>query len=114
MQVRSVSKYVRSSPYKCRLVVDQIRQRPVEEARDILAFSTRKASRLVLKTLDSAIANAEVNNNANIDDLYVHSAYVDEAPVFKRWRARARGRVNRIYKRNSHITVIVSDEKRGS
>lgn len=110
MQVKSVSRYVRSSPYKCRLVVNQIRRQPVEKARDTLAFSTKKAARLVLKTLDSAIANAEVNNNANIDDLYVHSAYVDEAPVLKRWRARARGRVNRIYKRSSHITVIVSDE----
>lgn len=110
MQVRSVSKYVRSSPYKCRLVVNQIRSLPVEQARDILTYSTRKAARLVLKTLDSAIANAEVNNNANIDELYVQAAYVDEAPVLKRWRARARGRVNRIHKRNSHITVIVSDE----
>lgn len=110
MQVKSVSRYVRSSPYKCRLVVNQIRRQPVEKARDTLAFSTKKAARLVLKTLDSAIANAEVNNNANIDDLYVHSAYVDEAPVLKRWRARARGRVNRIHKRSSHITVIVSDE----
>lgn len=110
MQVRSVSKYVRSSPYKCRLVVNQIRSLPVEQARDILAYSTKKAAGLVLKTLDSAIANAEVNNNANIDELYVQAVFVDEAPVLKRWRARARGRVNRIHKRNSHITVIVSDE----
>lgn len=110
MQVRSVSRYVRSSPYKCRLLVNQIRRQPVEKARDILAFSTKKAARLVLKTLDSAIANAEVNENANIDELYVHSAYVDEAPVLKRWRARARGRVNRIHKRSSHITIVVSDE----
>ena len=110
MQVRSVSKYVRSSPYKCRLVVNQIRRMPVEKARDVLTYSTRKAARLVLKVLDSAIANAEVNNNANIDELYVHTAFVDEAPVLKRWRARARGRVNRIHKRNSHITIIVSDD----
>lgn len=110
MKVRSVSRYVRSSPYKCRLVVDQIRQLPVEQARDILTYSTKKAARLVLKTLDSAIANAEVNNNANIDELYVHSAYVDEAPMLKRWRARARGRVNRIHKRSSHITIVVSDD----
>ena len=110
MQVRSVSKYVRSSPYKCRLIVNQIRRMPVEQARDVLTYSTRKAARLVLKVLDSAIANAEVNNNANIDELYVHTAFVDEAPVLKRWRARARGRVNRIHKRNSHITIIVSDD----
>jgi len=95
-------------------VVNQIRRMPVEKARDVLEFSTKKAAKLVLKTLDSAIANAEVNNNANIDELYVHSAYVDEAPVMKRWRARARGRVNRIIKRNSHITIVVSDENKGS
>ncbi len=110
MKVQSVSKYVRSSPYKCRLAVNQIRRLPVEQARDILTYSTRKGAKLVLKTLDSAIANAEVNNNANIDELYVHTAFVDEAPVLKRWRARARGRVNRIHKRNSHITIVVSDE----
>ena len=111
MQVRAVSRYVRMSPYKCRLVIDQIRLLPVERARDILRFSTKKAARLVLKTLDSAIANAEVNENANIDELFIHTAYVDEAPVLKRWRARARGRADKIHKRNSHITIIVSDGK---
>ena len=110
MQVRAVARYVRLSPFKCRLVVDQIRLMPVENARDVLSFSTKKAARSVLKTLDSAIANAEVNENANIDELYVHSAYVDEAPTIKRWRARARGRVNRIEKRNCHITIVVADE----
>ncbi len=110
MQVRAVSKYVRSSPFKVRLVVDQIRSLPVEQARDILNYSNKKAAKLVLKTLDSAIANAEVNNNANIDELVVHSAFVDQAPVIKRWRARARGRVNRIQKQSSHITIVVSDK----
>ena len=110
MKVQAVSKYVRISPYKCRLVVNQIRSLPVERARDVLGFSTKKAARLVLKTLDSAIANAEVNKGANIDELVVRSAYVDEAPTMKRWRARARGRVNRIFKRSSHITIVVSDE----
>ena len=110
MQVRAVSKYVRISPYKARLVVDQIRLMPVERAKDVLSYSTKKAARLVLKTLESAIANAESNNNADIDDLIVRYAYVDEAPTMKRWRARARGRVNRIFKRSSHITIVVSDE----
>ncbi len=110
MQVRAVSRYVRSSPYKCRLIVDQIRRLQVEQARDVLAFSTKKAAKLVLKTLDSAIANAETNNDANIDELYVHSAFVDQSKMLKRWRPRARGRVNRIQKRNSHITIVVSDE----
>ena len=110
MQVRAVSKYVRISPYKARLVVDQIRLMPVERAKDILSYSTKKGARLVLKTLESAIANAETNNSADIDDLIVRYAYVDEAPTMKRWRARARGRVNRIFKRSSHITIVVSDE----
>ncbi len=110
MQVRAVSKHVRSSPFKVRLVVNQIRRLPVEQARDILVYSKRKAARLVLKTLDSAIANAEVNNNANIDELIVYAAFVDQAPAIKRWRARARGRVNQIRKESSHITIVVSDE----
>ena len=90
--------------------MNQIRRLPVEQARDVLTYSNKKAAKLVLKTLDSAIANAEVNNNANIDELVVRSAFVDQAPVIKRWRARARGRMNRIHKQNSHITIIVSDE----
>ena len=110
MQVRAVSKNARISPYKCRLVIDQIRRLPVERARDVLNYSTKKAARLVLQTLDSAIANAEVNEGANIDELVVHSAYVDQATTMKRWRARARGRPSRIFKRSSHITIVVSDE----
>lgn len=110
MQAKAVSRYVRSSPLKCRLVTDQIQRLHVERARDILRFSNLKAAALVLKTLDSAIANAEVNMNANIDELYVRKAYVDQGPVMKRWRARARGRVNRIIKRTVHITVVVADE----
>ena len=94
-------------------MVDQIRRKSVESARDILKYSNRKGARLVLKTLDSAIANAEVNNNANIDELFVSAAYVDEAPRMKRWRARARGRVNRIIKPSCHITIVVSDEQNG-
>jgi len=100
---------VRSSPFKCRLVADQIRNMSVEQARDVLIYSKKKSAALVLKTLDSAIANAEVNNNMNIDELFVHAAYIDEGPVLKRWRARARGRVNRIIKRTSHITIVLSD-----
>ncbi len=110
MQVRAVTKHVRSSPFKCRLVVDQIRNMPVEKARDVLSYSQKKAAKLVLKTLDSAIANAETNNNADIDELVVSQAYVDEGRVMKRLRARARGRANRIFKRSSHITIVVSEK----
>ncbi len=111
MQVRSVSRYVRTSSTKSQPVINQIRGLPVERARDLLRFNNRKAAALVLKTLESAIANAEVNNNANIDELYVKAAYVGVGPQIKRWRARARGRVNRIRKRTSHLTIVVSDEK---
>ncbi len=111
MQVRAVSRHNRLSPYKCRLVADQIRSLPVEQARDVLSYSTKKAARFMLKTLDSAIANAEVNNNADIDDLIVYETYVDEGKPMKRIKARARGRANRILKRNCHITVVVADKK---
>ena len=108
--VQAVARTVRVSPRKARLVVDQIRGRSVPEARTILAFSTRAAARDVEKVLRSAVANAEMNPHRqwNGDDLYVKAAYVDEGPSLKRWRARARGRVNRINKRTCHITVVVA------
>ncbi len=110
METKSVSRYIRVSPYKVRPVMDLIRNLPVERARDILKFSNKKAAALVLKVLDSAIANAETNNNANIDELIVKAAFADDGPRMKRWRARARGRVDRIHKRTSHLTIVVSDE----
>ncbi len=105
--VQAVAKFVHVSPRKARLVVDLIRGRSVPEARTILAFSTRAAARDVEKVLRSAVANAETNPNLqwNGDDLIVAAAYVDEGPTIKRWRARARGRVNRILKRTCHITI---------
>jgi large subunit ribosomal protein L22 len=105
--VQAVAKTVRVSPRKARLVVDQIRGRSVPEARTILAFSTRAAARDVEKVLRSAVANAEMNPSRqwNGDDLYVKAAYVDEGVTLKRWKPRARGRVNRIMKRTCHITI---------
>jgi large subunit ribosomal protein L22 len=105
--VQAVAKFVRVSPRKARLVVDHIRGRTVPEARTILAFTPRAAAREVEKVLRSAVANAETNPHRqwNGDDLYVSAAYVDEGPTIKRWRARARGRVNRILKRTCHITI---------
>ena len=115
MQVRAVSKYVRISAQKCRLVVDQIRAKPVAQALEILQFSPKKAAPLVRKTLESAIANAEHNEGADIDELWVSSASVDEGPRLKRWRPRARGRAGRIVKRSTHITVVVGDaESKGN
>jgi len=105
--VRARAKWVHTSPRKARLVADLIRGRSVPEARTILAFSQRAAARDVQKVLSSAVANAESRPDLlwDGDDLLVFSAYVDEGPTLKRWRARARGRVARINKRTCHITV---------
>jgi large subunit ribosomal protein L22 len=107
--VQAVAKFVRVSPRKARLVADHIRGRSVPEARSILAFTPRAAAREIEKVLRSAVANAESNPNLhwNGDELYVKAVFVDEGPTIKRWRARARGRVNRIFKRTCHITVRV-------
>ena len=112
MEARSVAKYVRLSAQKCRLVADQVRSLPVENALEILEFSTKKGSGPIKKVLDSAIANAEHNEGADIDDLWISQVMVDEAPTLKRFRARAKGRGTRILKRTCHITLSVSDEPR--
>ena len=109
MEVHATHKYVRISPQKCRLVVNQVRGRKIGEALELLSFSRRKSGALVEKVLRSAIANAENNNGADIDELFVSKAVVDQGPVFKRYRARARGRPGGIQKRTSHITISVSD-----
>lgn len=110
MQVRALSKYNRISAQKVRLVADQIRNKPVDKALEILQFSPKKAAGLLAKTLNSAIANAEHNEGADIDELWVSTAMVDEGPTLKRFRARAKGRGTRILKRTSHITIGVSDD----
>jgi large subunit ribosomal protein L22 len=104
-EVRAVAKWVRMSPRKARLVAEHIRGRSVPEARTVLAFTQRAAAREVEKVLRSAVANAEANHGLIGDNLVVAAAYVDEGPVMKRWRARARGRVARIKKPTCHITV---------
>jgi len=97
------------SAQKGRLVADQIRGMPVEKALETLIFSPKKASHVVRKVLESAIANAEHNEGVDIDELKVSKIFVDEGPTFKRMRARAKGRGTRILKRRAHITVTVSD-----
>ena len=109
MQVAATLRYARVSPQKCRLVADQVRGMPVEKALTLLTFSNKKAAVLVRKVLESAIANAEHNDGADIDELKVSSIFVDVGPSMKRMRARAKGRGNRIVKRTSHITVTVAD-----
>ena len=101
---------VRISPQKARLVADQIRNLPVDQALEILAFSPKKGADLIKKVVNSAIANAEHNDGADIDELKIKRIFVDEGAMFKRFRARAKGRVNHILKRTSHITVTVADE----
>jgi large subunit ribosomal protein L22 len=100
-----VAKWVRMSPRKARVVAEHIRGRSVPEARTVLAFTPRAAARELEKVLRSAVANAEANHGLVGDNLVISAAYVDEGPVMKRWRARARGRVARIKKPTCHITV---------
>ena len=111
MEVAATLKYARLSAQKCRLVCDLIRGLPVDRALDILRFNTKKASAIVKKVLESAIANAEHNNGADVDELRISSIYVDQGPSMRRFQARAKGRGNQILKRTCHITVKVSDEQ---
>ena len=98
------------SAQKGRLVADQIRGMEVEKALELLEFSPKKAAVAIRTLLESAIANAEHNNGADIDELKVKTIYVDQGPTQKRFRARARGRGNRILKRSCHINIVVSDD----
>ena len=111
---QAVSKYVRISPQKCRLVTDLIRERYVGEALTILHFSKKKkASAIIEKALRSAIANAQQKiPNVDVDNLFVSEIYVNEGPHWKRWKAAPMGRASRILKRTSHVHVYL-EEKRG-
>jgi large subunit ribosomal protein L22 len=109
MEVSASARRLRISAQKARLVADQVRGKPVAEALDILNFSTKKGAVLVRKVVESAIANAENNEGADIDELKVAGIFVDEGLTMKRIRPRAKGRADRILKRSSHITVTVSD-----
>jgi large subunit ribosomal protein L22 len=108
MEVSATLRGARSSAQKVRLVVDQIRGKHVEKALDILTFSDKKAAALVKKVLESAIANAEHNTGADVDELHVSAAYVNEGMAMKRIKPRAKGRADRILKRTCHITVKVA------
>ena len=115
MEATAILRTVRLSPQKGRLIADMIRGLPVERALEILQFNTRRSAKRVKKVLESAIANAEHNQGADID-LCVHSVQIDAGPMLKRFHARAKGRGVRILKRTSHITITVSDKpvKKGS
>ena len=111
-RVRAQAKWVRTSARKARVVLDHIRGRSVPEARTILAFTPRAAATDIEKVLRSAVANAEANHGLDGDDLVVEAAYADEGPTLKRWKPRARGRVNRIRKRTCHVTVVLAEQER--
>lgn len=110
MEVSARLKFARISPQKARLVADQVRGMPVDRALQVLTFSPKKAAHIVKKVLESAIANAEHNEGADIDELKVAKIFVDEGPTLKRIQPRAKGRANRILKRTSHITVAVGEK----
>ena len=101
----------RIAPQKVRLIADQIRGLPVDQAINLLTFSSKKAASIVKKVLESAIANAEHNDGADVDELTVSHISVDEGPTMKRWRARARGRAAKILKRTCHVTISVEEER---
>jgi len=109
MQIQALTKYVRMSPKKVREVTRAIQGRPANEALEFLGFIPRKSARLIQKTLKSAIANAENNNNIPSDSLIVEKAVAEDAPAFKRWRAGARGMAKPITKRNSHIRIVLTE-----
>ena len=110
-EVRATAKFGRMAPRKVRMVVAQIRNKSVDDARETLQFCERAAAEPVAKVLNSAIANAENNNNLRASNLVVAEAYVDEGPTLKRIRPRAKGSASRINKRTSHITVVVAPRK---
>ena len=109
MEVAAKLKGARISAQKARLVADQVRGKGVEDALDLLTYSNKKAAHIIKKVLDSAIANAENNEGADVDELKISSIFVDEGMTMKRLRPRAKGRADRILKRSCHITVKVAD-----
>ena len=111
MEVAAKLSRARISAQKARLVADQIRGKPVGDALNLLSFSTKKGAHMVRKLLESAIANAEHNEGADVDELTVSRVFVDESLTMKRLRPRAKGRADRIFKRTCHITLAVADEK---
>lgn len=111
MEAKAIARYIRISSRKINYVLDLIRNKPLEEAIDILSLTPKAAAVPIRKVLESAVSNAVENFDMDEEDLFISSIYVNEGPTMKRFRARARGRAARIRKRTSHITAIVSDGK---
>jgi large subunit ribosomal protein L22 len=110
MEIRAQAKYVHISPQKARIVTRAIQDKKVEEALAVLQFIPKKAARLVRRVVASAVANANQRPQIDVDSLYIKTAYVDDGPSIKRFMSRAMGRVNRIIKRTSHITVVLAEK----
>ena len=110
METRAVAKYVRISPRKIRLVMNQVRGKQVEEALNMLSFTPKRGARILKKLVNSAVANAEQNTGVDVDSLYIVRVYADEGPTLKRWRPRAQGRATPIRKRTSHLTVVLNEK----
>ena len=113
MEARASTRYVRVTPQKLRLVVDLIRGKNVETALGILEFTPKRGAKIVAKALKSAVANAEHGTRVDVDKLFVKRAYVDEGPTQKRSLPRAHGRATPVFKRSSHVTVVVDERGRG-
>ena len=113
MEVRAVHRYVRVTAQKMRLVADLIRGKPVETALGILEYTPKRGARPIAKALRSAVANAEHTQRVDVDALYVKRVFVDEGPTAKRFLPRAHGRATGIFKRTSHVTVVVDEKKSG-
>ncbi|RLB11142.1 MAG: 50S ribosomal protein L22 [Deltaproteobacteria bacterium] len=111
MIAKAHARYVRISPRKIRLVMDAVRGKKVEEALNILSFMPKKGAAILKKLIESAVANAQENQNVDVDQLRIAQIYADEGPMLKRWRPRALGRATMIRKRTSHLTVILEEIK---
>jgi large subunit ribosomal protein L22 len=112
MEAKAILRSTRISPQKARLVADQVRGLPVAKALNLLKFSDKKAAAIIYKVIYSATSNAENNSGADVDELKVASIMVDEGPILKRFMARAKGRGTSIFKRTSHISVVVGSGKK--
>jgi large subunit ribosomal protein L22 len=109
METKAEARFVRISPRKARLLMNEVRGKRVEDALLMLAYAPQKSARFIKKVIASAVANAEHNNGCDVDSLYIKRIYGNEGPTLKRWRPRAQGRATRIRKRTSHLTVILDE-----
>jgi large subunit ribosomal protein L22 len=111
MESSAVAKYIRISPRKVRLIMDELRGRKVEEALNMLSFTPQKGGRILKKLINSAVANAQQSSGVDVDKLFIYRIFADEGPTLKRFSPRAQGRATRILKRTSHLTVVLNDKK---